>query len=113
MYGLGFSGVIFVFLSLGKLLRQKFSMKNLCSEDGIMCSELKMTLNEEGIATESQFGQSIYFWPAVQDMKLSKNLICIFYDNCLVFSIPKRIFRDIEEQKEFLSYIDNRRTLKN
>ena len=70
--------------------------------------DTKITLQEDGISEEIEGMYSKIQWSFINDITVTKNNIFINLISGQVLNIPKRAFKNEEEEEMFLKYIDEK-----
>ena len=109
-----YSALIFAVLGLAFLasiiLKYKALFNNYCAEGGLLTSQTTISLSNECLRVHMPHFRAQYYWPILQDVTQTKNLILVFYDNSLAQVIPKRAFSSPEQLQEFLSFINDKKS---
>lgn len=67
---------------------------------------IKITLQEDGISEELEGMYKKIQWSFINDVDVTKNNIFINLISGQILNIPKRAFKNEDEEKSFLKYID-------
>jgi hypothetical protein len=102
-------GLVGVFVA--SIYRQKYYIKYSLNESGHFLKDQTVSITEERIKIKTVNTEQLYLWSAIQDIEISKDLICMYIDNNQALLIPKKAFESENYKNEFVSYIEEQISL--
>lgn len=94
-------------LAFGMLINMKL-MKKAPDKNGSILGKKKFTITEEGLVEETESIVNLLKWRGIKEVKTNKNYIFILVDSYSAHIIPKRFFRDLDEEMLFLKTIEEK-----
>ena len=87
---------------------------NVPDKGGSILGKKKFSINENAFIEDSESNRNEQKWKSIKSVEENGNAIFVFIDNIAGYIVPKRGFKNEEEQKEFLRLMElNIKKLKN
>ncbi len=99
------TGLIFGAIYFGAMIILLKSTRILPSKNGSILGKKTFTITESGLLEESDSNTNLQKWQGIQSVESNDNSIFIFVDKIAAYVIPKRYFKDPNQQIEFVSII--------
>ncbi len=102
------TGLLFGLIYLGGMMIAVNRTKNLPSDNGSVLGKKKFMITDEGLIEESENNRNLQKWKGIKGVETNDNSVFIVVDNIAAYIIPKRFFRDSEEQRNFINAIEEK-----
>ena len=95
-------GVLFGTLFLGIMWLTLGFTGSVPDKGGSILGLKKFSISEDAFIEDSESNRNEQRWKSIKSIEENKNAVFVFVDNIAAYIIPKRGFKDEEEQNEFL-----------
>jgi len=93
--------LIFILIFYLTLFRRFNAIKKIPREDGSILQRNDYEFTDERIYYKSENSEGNYSWDRIKELKQSKTAFYFYIDTNMAFIIPKRVFTDSSQLKEF------------
>lgn len=102
------SGFLFGTFYFGSMYIIMMFTRTFPSKDGSILGKKTFKITNDGLLEESENNINLQKWQGIKSIESNSNTIFIYVDKVAAYIIPKRFFKDLNEQNEFINIIKNR-----